>query len=55
MVPLAVGQNIGDVLRVADCDNLCLMVSAEKPDEMIERTADMIRVCRRALAMHACR
>ena len=64
MVPLAVGQNIGDVLKVVDCDDvalvsdvtyvddLCLMVSAEKPDELIERSAEMIRVCRRALAKH---
>ena len=33
-------------------DDLCLMVSAVKPDELIERTAEMIRVCRRALAKH---
>ena len=64
MVPLAVGQNIGNVLRVVDCDDvvpvsdvtyvddLCLMVSAEKPDDLIERTAEMIRVCRRVLAKH---
>ena len=61
MVLLAVDQNIWDVLRVVDCDDvvlvtdvtyvddLCLMVSAEKPDELIERTAEKIRVCRRAL------
>ena len=57
MVPLAVGQNIGEVLRVVDCDDvapvsdvddLCLKVLAEEPDELIERTAGMIRVCRRA-------
>ena len=47
--PLAVGQTSGDVLRVVGCgdvapvsdvthvDDLCLMVSAEKPDELIER------------------
>ena len=64
MVPLAVGLNVGDVLRVFDCDDVvpvsdvtyvddfCLMVSAEKPGELIERTAEMIRVCRRALAKH---
>ena len=54
MVPLAVGQNIGEVLRVVDCDDvaddLCLKVLAEEPDELIERTAGMIRVCRRHLA-----
>ena len=57
MVPFVAGQNIGDVLRVVKCDDiipvsdvtyvddLCLMVAAEKPDELIERTAEMIRVC----------
>ena len=65
MIPLAVRQNIGDVLRVVDCDDvvpvsdvtnvddLCLMVSTEKPDKLIERNAEMIRVCRRALAKHS--
>ena len=61
MFPLALAQNIEDVLRVVDCDDvplvsdvtyvddLCLTVSAEKPDELIERTAEMNRVCRPAL------
>ena len=64
MVPLAVGQNIGDMFRVVDCDDvvpvsdvtyvddLYLMMSAAKPDELKERTAEIIRVCRRALAKH---
>ena len=58
MVPFAAGQNIGDVPRVSDVayvDDLCLMVSAEKPNEFIEKTAEMIRVCRRALAKHGLR
>ena len=66
MVPFAAGQNIGYVPRVVGCDDivpasdvtyvddLCLMVSAEKPNELIERTAEMIRVCRRAVAKHEC-
>ena len=66
MVPFAAGQNIWDVPRVVGCDDiapasdetyvddLCLMVSAEKPNELIERTAEMTRVCRRALAKHEC-
>ena len=48
MVPFVAGQNIGDVLRVVDCDDIipvsdvtcvddfCLVVSAEKPNELIE-------------------
>ena len=67
MVPFAAGQNIGDVLRVVDCDDivpvsdvtyvddLCLIVSAEKPNELIERTAEMTRVCRRAFTKHGLR
>ena len=40
------------VTNVTYVDDLCLMVSAEKPDELIEGTAEMIRLCRRALAKH---
>ena len=55
MVPFVAGQNIFDVLRVVDCDDiipvsgvtyvddLCPMVLVEKPNELIERTAEMIR------------
>ena len=64
MVPFVAGQSVGDVFRVVDCDDiipvsdvtyvddLCLVVSAEKPNGLIERPAEMIRVCRRALAKH---
>ena len=56
MVPLAVSQKIGEALRVVDgddvapvsavtyVDDLCLMVSAEKQDELIERTAEIVGV-----------
>ena len=45
-------DDVAPVSDVTYVDGLCLMVSAEKPDELIERTAEMIRVCRRALAKH---
>ena len=55
MVPFAAGQNIGDVLRVVDCDDIVPVSDAEKPNELIEKTAEVIRVWRRALAKHGLR
>ena len=64
VVPYVAGENICDVdcvagfdasTRVSDVtyiDDICLMVAAEKPEQLIERTAEMVRVCRRALAKY---